>query len=604
MKERHFFILLTMTLTWPAFLAPARPISGAPETPTQKSLSERPVQPPLEESARREREYIKKGEDHFFARRFGAALQWFRRALEINPDSALAHAYCGDILLSLGDLDEALRHFRIASELRSNPAPEYFRMGQIYYLKKDREQSEQYFQRALKSDPSLAEAHFYLGLLSYRMGRNREETLTHLKAFRAARPDFADAVALNRAIALLEDPATRPDLNRDLIEIDPLRLFFRKENKKPTLAKTDRPAEPEKKITEARREDETPASVDARPGDVASPGEKASRDGFLSIAAGPESLSLLNQALVFREEDPDRALRILNQAIEKDPRDARLHSLKCEILFRKKADLSGAVNSCRVAASLAPDYRNLQNLGRVQEAAELYAEAYSSYVEALNSKMEPDLTMHAIKLGERLPEKRQETRRLLERMLARRPDHREGLLTLLERQREDGNRLGMRTTLERLQSFYPDDVELLEKMAMILLSDPDTEPEAMELLKRYYDRTADLRAGLSLAGLYLKREDEKAALTLLSELYENHPENYEVNRTILILFVRRNQNLDSAERMVRKFLDTNPPPEQRADILQLLPEEVRNRITPPSEKQLEKSRPQTNRMSGFQAKAT
>lgn len=596
--KRIFYLIPPMSVWFFAFFPYGKPIAAEPNARpdrSQESSSERSTQQSVEESARLEREYLKKGEDHFFARRFGAALQWFRRAIDINPDNALAHAYTGDILLSLGEPDQALKHFRVAAELKSDPAPEYFRIGQIYYLKKEREQSEQYFKRALKSDPTLVEAHFYLGLLSYRMGRNREETLTHLKAFRAARPDFTDKEALNRAIALLEDPATKLDQSRDLIDIDPLRLFYRKENEQKDTARTEtesKDAEDKPVADESTEKNENIAQTEKAEDQAQT--EKAEKqtedkDGFLTVAAGPGSL--FNQALVFRDENPTRALQILDRAIKEDARDARLHSLRCEILFRSKADAAGALKACAKATELAPDYRNLQNLGRVQEAAEKPADAYASYVEALNRKMEPDLAMHAIKLGETLPGKEQETRRLLERMLARRPDHREGLLTLMRRQKEDKNRVGIRTTMERLQSLYSDDVEVLERMAMILLSDPDTETEAVELLKRYYDRTGDLRAGLSLSGLYLKRENEKEALVLLAELYEKHPENYDVVRTILILFVRRNQNLDSAERIARSFLATNPPAEQRAAILGLLPDELRNRIDPPVEKQVEKDGP-------------
>ncbi|EHQ06465.1 Tetratricopeptide TPR_1 repeat-containing protein [Leptonema illini DSM 21528] len=596
--KRIFYLIPPMSVWFFAFFPYGKPIAAEPNAQpdrSQESSSERSTQQSVEESARLEREYLKKGEDHFFARRFGAALQWFRRAIDINPDNALAHAYTGDILLSLGEPDQALKHFRVAAELKSDPAPEYFRIGQIYYLKKEREQSEQYFKRALKSDPTLVEAHFYLGLLSYRMGRNREETLTHLKAFRAARPDFTDKEALNRAIALLEDPATKLDQSRDLIDIDPLRLFYRKENEQKDTARTEtesKDAEDKPVADESTEKNENIAQTEKAEDQAQT--EKAEKqtedkDGFLTVAAGPGSL--FNQALVFRDENPTRALQILDRAIKEDARDARLHSLRCEILFRSKADTAGALKACAKATELAPDYRNLQNLGRVQEAAEKRADAYASYVEALNRKMEPDLAMHAIKLGETLPGKEQETRRLLERMLARRPDHREGLLTLMRRQKEDKNRVGIRTTMERLQSLYSDDVEVLERMAMILLSDPDTETEAVELLKRYYDRTGDLRAGLSLSGLYLKRENEKEALVLLAELYEKHPENHDVVRTILILFVRRNQNLDSAERIARSFLATNPPAEQRAAILGLLPNELRNRIDPPVEKQVEKDGP-------------
>lgn len=584
--KRIFYLIPPMSIWFFIFFPYSKPVAAEPNARPDRSQeisSSGSAQKSVEESARLERDYLKKGEDHFFARRFVSSLQWFRRAIDINPDNALAHAYTGDILLSLGEPDEALKHFRIAAELKSDPAPEYFRIGQIYYLKKEREQSEQYFKRALKSDPTLVEAHFYLGLLSYRMGRNREETLTHLKAFRTARPDFTDKEALNRAIALLEDPKTKLDQSRDLIDIDPLRLFYRKENEQKEAARTrteSKKAENKPVADESTEKNESTERIEKT--EDQAPNKK---DDFLTVQAGPGSL--FNQALVFRDENPTRALQILDRAIKEDARDARLHSLRCEILFRSKADTAGALKACAKAAELSPDYRNLQNLGRVQEAADKPGDAYASYVEALNRRMEPDLAMHAIKLGETLPGKEQETRRLLERMLARQPDHREGLLTLMRRQKEDKNRLGIRTTMERLQSLYPDDVEVMERMAMILLSDPDTETEAVELLKRYYDRTGDLRAGLSLSGLYLKRENEKEALVLLAELYEKHPENYDVVRTILILFVRRNQNLDSAERIARLFLATNPPKEQRAAILGLLPDELRNRIDPPVEKQVE-----------------
>jgi len=317
--KRIFYLILPMAVWFFAFFLRSEVIFAEPRpVPPEGSSPERAPQQSVEESARLEREYLKKGEDHFFARRFGAALQWFRRAIEINPDNALAHAYTGDILLSLGEPDQALKHFRVAAELKSDPAPEYFRIGQIYYLKNEREQSEHFFKRALKSDPALVEAHFYLGLLSYRMGRNREETLGHLKAFRAARPDFADKEALNRAIALLEDPAAKLDQNRDLIEIDPLRLFYRKENKQEKTAKN----ETESRDTEKKEatQDKGPDSRDARskqdtPGEDASREEKPAadksvqendentaqrqktekpagdkEDGFLTVASGTGSL--------------------------------------------------------------------------------------------------------------------------------------------------------------------------------------------------------------------------------------------------------------------------------------------------------------------------
>ncbi|MBW7858665.1 MAG: tetratricopeptide repeat protein, partial [Leptonema sp. (in: Bacteria)] len=177
----------------------------------------------LTEQTRLEKEYLQKGEDHFFEKRFGTALQWLKKAIEINPDNATAHAYIGDILLTLGEYNDALKHYRVAAELMSNPSLEYFRMGQIYYLQNDRLDSEKFFEKALVSNPELAEAHFYIGLISYRNGRNRQETLSHLKLFREKRPNFIDIAGLDKVIALLEDPKADLDKSKDLLTIDPLR---------------------------------------------------------------------------------------------------------------------------------------------------------------------------------------------------------------------------------------------------------------------------------------------------------------------------------------------------------------------------------------------
>ncbi|MBW7859170.1 MAG: hypothetical protein H3C43_12955, partial [Leptonema sp. (in: Bacteria)] len=307
--------------------------------------------------------------------------------------------------------------------------------------------------------------------------------------------------------------------------------------------------------------------------------DKSISDGFLSL---PNNTPL-TQASVLWPTAPDKAIKIIDKAIVDNPKDANLYSLKCEIYYKSSPQqLQEALQSCNQASRLSPDFRNLQNQGRVEEAMKNSKSAYESYRQALDRKMEVDLAYHTIEIGDTLPNKQAETRAILERLLSRQPDHKAGLLLLMKRQQQENNRIGLQSTTERLQSLYPDDDQLLIEMATVLLSQPETKDQAIQLLRRYYhSKPDDVKAGLTLAGLYLQKEDEKQALQILGELYENFPTNYDIVRTILILFVRQNQNLDSAETMVTKYLNsTEPTEEERQNIIQILPESLQMKIQP------------------------
>lgn len=578
----------------------------------------------LQDQARLEKEYLKKGEDHFFEKRFGTALQWLKKVIEINPDNATAHAYSGDILLTLGQYDDALKHFRVASELKSDPSLEYFRIGQIYYLQNNRIQSEASFKRALQSNPELVEAHFYIGLISYRDGRNRQETLTHLKLFRERRPDFVDGVKLDKAIAVLEDPNTDLEKSIDLLTIDPLQLFYRKDKKNDNqkqISNIDKPAtlddknknkdknkentenkteeksdltNTETKLensdnqkstdtltnnneTEAKSEIDT-ATIENKPATTETSTQNKD-DGFIGLPSD----SLFTQASVLWSTSPDKAIKLIDKAIVSNPKDAKLYSLRCQIYFQSAPQkLTEALKDCSQATLLSPDFRNLQNQGRIEEAMKDQAAAYNSYKQALDRKMEIDLAYHTIEIGDQLQDKQAETRSILERLLSRRPDHKAGLLMLLKRQQQEDNKIGLQATTEKLQSLYPNDEKLLIEIATVLLSNPKTKDQAIQLLKRYYDlKPDDVKVALTLAGLYLQNNDEKQALQILGQLYETYPTNYDVVRTILILFVRQNQNLDSAETIVSKYLESNEPTqEERKNIFQLLPESLQSKLQP------------------------
>lgn len=550
--------------------------------------------PPATVEQKDETDYMQRGEDHFFAGRYGTALEWFRKALAINPDNARAHAYSGDILLSLGRPDEAIPHYIVAAELEAEPSTEFFRLGQIYYLKGDHDRAEPQFLRALSTNENLAEAHFYLALIAFRTRKNRAETLEHLKAFRQKRPDFAGTAAVDRAIAVLEDPSSPELPSRELLDVDPLRLFFKDQKNRETPG-TD-PGKPD------TGESPTPAKTTGieagnRPEGAGQPeaSEKNVQkkdprtrpptgplEGVSFLPLEPHEPGTLDRAQALRRDDVDRALAVVSEARRTDDGNAELASLECEILFVDRKQPEQALPSCKAAAGLEPGFRNLHNLGLILFELKDFPGAFQAWRDALKQAFDVPLALRTVRLGTTIEGKRAETRGLLERMLTASPDHRDGLLLLLNMQATEQGPSGLRATAERLLALFPDDLDVLRQVTGAMLSTAATEEDAMPLLSRYVARAHDdIPAALSLASLHQKHASDRQALEVLQQLYADHPDNPEAVRAILIFFVHNNRNLDSAETVARAFLATTQDAALRDSILEILPEDLRKKVLPP-----------------------
>ncbi|WP_306534236.1 serine protease [Geobacter sp.] len=122
--------------------------------------------------------------------RFAESEKAFRKALELNPDLAVAWTGLGMTLRTTGRATEAEEAFRKALKLDQSQAGAWLNLGDMLNERGDTTAAKDAYEKATIADPSLAPAWFALGSL-YREQRNVAATA---KAFaEAARLDPANA---------------------------------------------------------------------------------------------------------------------------------------------------------------------------------------------------------------------------------------------------------------------------------------------------------------------------------------------------------------------------------------------------------------------------
>ena len=128
----------------------------------------------------------------------------FRRAIELDPDYAAAHAGLADVLAQLllwrfvrpeEVLPEATRAAQRAQELAPDLAEAHVALGHVHSLNGDNEAATRSFERALELNPELFEAHYYFARHCLAQGNYERAALLFRSAF-AVRPDDYNVLAL------------------------------------------------------------------------------------------------------------------------------------------------------------------------------------------------------------------------------------------------------------------------------------------------------------------------------------------------------------------------------------------------------------------------
>ena len=157
-----------------------------------------------------------------------AAVEW-SKALELEPDEALAHNNLGLALVETGKLDEGMAHYRKALELSPGYPEAYNNLGSALVRRRRLPEAVESFENALKSNPDHANAHVNLGAALAQMGRV-DEAMPHLERGVELLPQDANAHTnlglalamkgqLDAAIPHLETAlASNPELIREPVQ--------------------------------------------------------------------------------------------------------------------------------------------------------------------------------------------------------------------------------------------------------------------------------------------------------------------------------------------------------------------------------------------------
>jgi len=88
----------------------------------------------------------------------------FKRAIELDPNYAIAHHYYGRYLSAAGRLDEAIGEVKLAQELDPVSLRISTTLAEMFYLDRRYDEAIAQFRKTLEMDPNFASAHEFLSL--------------------------------------------------------------------------------------------------------------------------------------------------------------------------------------------------------------------------------------------------------------------------------------------------------------------------------------------------------------------------------------------------------------------------------------------------------
>ncbi len=120
------------------------------------------------------------------------ALQWYEKAVAMQPDHVGAKNGLGEISLSQGRMDEALAFFMAAVEIKPGFVPALFNLGSTLFRQRDVERGVKYLKKAIAIKPDYADAHNTLGEIHIHHGETGAALLCFEKAL-SLEPEHAVA---------------------------------------------------------------------------------------------------------------------------------------------------------------------------------------------------------------------------------------------------------------------------------------------------------------------------------------------------------------------------------------------------------------------------
>lgn len=158
---------------------------------------------------------------------FETARQHFRRAIELNPNYALAHHWYAYFLVSMKEGDDAITEIRKAQELEGPVSLSVNTdIGEIYSWAGRYDEADKYLRDVLKIEPSYAVAHVVLGINLLKQSR-AQEAISELEEARKLEDAPRILSALGYAHAVLGEKDKARELLKKLDELSKQRYVSR-----------------------------------------------------------------------------------------------------------------------------------------------------------------------------------------------------------------------------------------------------------------------------------------------------------------------------------------------------------------------------------------
>jgi len=123
-------------------------------------------------------------------------------AIELDPNSALAHFNLGLALEKKGGVTAAIQQYTLAIELHAGYLEAYFNRGNLYQLSQDFSSALQDFKKVLEINPNIAEAHGCIGNIYQSLGNISKATIYYNNAIE--KNPFLYEALINRGKIYLE----------------------------------------------------------------------------------------------------------------------------------------------------------------------------------------------------------------------------------------------------------------------------------------------------------------------------------------------------------------------------------------------------------------
>lgn len=137
-------------------------------------------------------QYYRKGVAAYKNNNFESALEMFKKAIEYNPDFAMAYYRLGLTYMRQNKYESAIRNFSKALDLNSELVNAYFNRGSSYYRINYFEEAITDFEAVIENNQADWEAYYNKGLCFYRLS-DYKQALRDFQQTKSIKPDFVEA---------------------------------------------------------------------------------------------------------------------------------------------------------------------------------------------------------------------------------------------------------------------------------------------------------------------------------------------------------------------------------------------------------------------------